>query len=96
MNHKFEWYDIQLMTHVPLFLFSVGLYLSEIGYNSYASRQFQLLGKLIICVFLLMYCLNYLGLVQGVTGKLSLFYGINLVGLFMIFISTLRHGNFKD
>lgn len=96
-THVFERETIALMTHVPLLVFSSALFVSEyIGDNTHHVKQFQLLGKLIIFVFLLMYCLNYLGVVQGATKKLLLFYGINLAGLLMIFISTIKNGNFKD
>ena len=96
-EYKFERWQISLMTHVPLMLFSGGVFLSEhVGKNSIHDRKFQLVGKWIIFVFLFLYCLNSAGLVTSVTGKLFWFYGINLVGLLMIFISTLRHGNFRD
>jgi len=88
---------IALMTHVPLLIFSGIIYVSEYwGINSAYDKQFQQIGKLTIFVFLFMYCLNSYGLISGVTGKLFWFYGINLVGLLMIFISSYRHGNFKN
>jgi len=94
---KFERWEISLMTHVPLMVFSLILYASEyIGHNSIHDKKFQMIGKFIIFVFLLMYCLNSYGLTSGTTKKLLLFYGINLVGLLMIFISSYRHGNFKN
>lgn len=93
---QFERRIISLMTHVPVTLFYAAICLLETGRNSIYDKQFQNIGKLIIFVFLLMYCLNSAGIVSGVTGKLFWFYGINLVGLLMILISTYRHGNFKD
>lgn len=96
-KYSFPSWQISLMTHAPLMLFSAGVFLSEYtGRNSIHDKKFQAISKWIIFVFLLMYCLNSTGLVTSVTAKLFWFYGINLVGLLMIFISTLRHGNFKD
>ena len=93
---QFERRIISLMTHIPVTVLYGSICLLESGRNSVYDRQIQCIGKLIIFVFLLMYCLNSMGLVNGVTQKLFWFYGINLVGLLMILISTYRHGNFKD
>lgn len=91
-NYTFDTRVIKLMIHVPLLIFSASLYASEyIGDNSIHSKRVQLIGKFIILVFLTLYCLNYLGLIEGVTRKLFYFYGINLVGLLMILISSYRH-----
>lgn len=96
-NYTFDRWQISLMTHVPLLLFSGAIFITEYtGKNSTHDKMFQSIGKLLIFVFLLMYCLNSAGLVTSATGKLFWFYGINLAGLLMIFISTYRHGNFRD
>jgi hypothetical protein len=94
---KFERWEISLMTHVPLLVFSGIIYVSEYwGFNSIHDKRLQQISKICIFTFLLGYCLNSYGLVSGMTGKLFWFYGINLVGLSMILISSYRHGNFKN
>jgi hypothetical protein len=93
---KFDRWQISLMTHLPLLILSLVVYISEYwGINSNYDRQFQKIGKLLMVAFLIIYCLNSYGLIRGIE-RLLWFYGINLLGLSMILISSYRHGNFKN
>ena len=95
--NTFEKKYVSIMTHLPLLLFSISLYASEyIGKNSEDDKNLQKIGKICIVSFLIGYCLNSMGLVTGITYKLFWFYGLNLIGALMIFISTIRHGFFNN
>ena len=96
-TQTFEKRYISLMTHLPLLLFSIALYSSEyIGKNSSDDKRLQQIGKVCILSFLIGYCLNSMGFFSEATHKLFYFYGINLLGSIMIFISTIRHRFFSD
>ena len=93
---KFEKWHISLMTHLPLLIFHSILYISEYcGKNSFYDKEIQKIGKLLIFVFLLIYCMNSYGLISGLQ-KILWFYLANSIALSMIFISTIRHRFFID
>lgn len=93
----FERWQVSLMTHVPLALLCLIIHASEYaGLNTQSDRDFQMIGKVNLCVFLIVYCLNSYGLVSGAIYKLFVFYGLNFVGLTMVMVSAYRHGNFKN
>ena len=95
--NSFEKKYISLMTHLPLLLFSIALYSSEyIGKNSSDDKRLQQIGKVCILSFLIGYCLNSLGLIDGISYRLFWFYAINSIGLSMIYISAIRHRFFSD
>lgn len=93
----FERWQVSLMTHVPIALLCIIIHASEYaGLNTQSDRDFQMIGKVNLCVFLIVYCLNSYGLVSGAIHKLFVFYGLNFVGLTMVMVSAYRHGNFKN
>ena len=95
--NTFEKKYVSIMTHLPLLLFSLSLYSSEyIGKNSEDDKNLQKIGKICIVSFLIGYCLNSMGLVTGITYKLFWFYGLNLIGALMIYISAIRHRYFDN
>ena len=96
-TNSFEKKYVSIMTHLPLLLFSLSLYASEyIGKNSTHDKNLQKIGKICMLSFLIGYCLNSLGLINGISYRLFWFYAINSIGLSMIFISTIRHRFFSD
>lgn len=88
---------ISLITFLPLAILSLILILSEfIGKTNSIDYNFQLMGRVMIFVFLSLYCVNNMGMMHGITMKLVYFNGLNFVAMLILLISGGRHGLLKN